>query len=89
MRNILQALKDIYILLTEIKQRAQRRRIPLENRRRYTKQEVIDKLKMSESTYKRNLKSGLLNPIRLNGFDEYFEEDLIEAMEQSRIKGRF
>lgn len=61
---------------------------PLKERRRWTKQEVLDELKMSVSTYKRNLESGLLVPMRLNGIDEYFEEDLLKALEESRRRGR-
>jgi len=32
---------------------------------------------------------GLLKPMRLNDADLYFEKDIIEAMEESRRKGRF
>lgn len=62
--------------------------LDLGNRKRYSKPEVMDMLEMSESTYKRNVKSGLLVPMRLNGIDEYFMEDLYKAMEESRRRGR-
>ncbi|WP_437920429.1 hypothetical protein [Sphingobacterium sp. LRF_L2] len=43
---------------------------------------------MSESTYKRDVRLGLLKPMRLNGTDVYFEEDLLKAMGEGRNKGR-
>lgn len=80
---------DIFTLLTELLSiKKQLALPPLEERKRWTKQEVMDNLKMSVSTYKRNLESGLLDPMRLNGVDEYFEEDLIKALEESRRRGR-
>ncbi|NGF55404.1 DNA-binding protein [Parapedobacter sp. SGR-10] len=81
-------LTAIYDILLEIKHQHVRTHRPLEQRKRWTKQEVLDKLNMSESTYKRNLKNGLLHPIRLNGIDEYFEEDILMALEESRRRGR-
>ncbi|GHE44096.1 hypothetical protein [Sphingobacterium griseoflavum] len=57
-------------------------------KRLYSKQEVLDMMNMTEITYRRNLKKGLLNPIRIAGVDLYFEEDLIEAMNESRRKGK-
>jgi len=85
---VLQVLKDTYLLVKEIKQHIGQRRLPLEKRRRWTKWEVIQELGMSESTYNRHIKSGLLRPMRLTGEDNYFDEDLQEAFEQSRLKGR-
>lgn len=85
---VLEVLKDTYLLLGEIKQHIGNRRLPLEKRRRWTKWEVIQELGMSESTYNRHIKSGLLKLMRLTGEDNYFEEDLQEAFEQSRLKGR-
>lgn len=70
-------------------QSLQENQTPLHERKLRTKQEVMDLLKMSESTYKRNIKVGLLIPMKINGFDLYFEEDLLKAMEESRRKGRF
>lgn len=82
-------LRQIYALLFKIHAQQQQCRLPLEHRKIWTKQDVLDKLNMSESTYRRNIKIGLLNPMRLNGIDTYFEEDLLRAMEESRRKGRF
>ncbi len=56
--------------------------------RLYSKQEVLDMMNMTEITYRRNLKKGLLKPIRIAGVDLYFKEDLIAAMNESRRKGK-
>lgn len=61
--------------------------LPLK-RRIYSKQQVLEMLNMTEITYRRNLKKGLLKPIRIAGIDLYFEEDLIAAMNESRRKGK-
>ncbi|WP_437922415.1 helix-turn-helix transcriptional regulator [Sphingobacterium sp. LRF_L2] len=88
MQDILMVLHKIFNSLEDSKPSDGRKLAPLEDRKLWTKQEVIDKLGMSESTYKRNVRSGLLKPMRLNGTDVYFEEDLLKAMEESRNKGR-
>lgn len=87
MNEILYLLRDIhrYTQIFASKQDP----VSLEDKKLRTKQEVMDLLKMSESTYKRNIKAGLLTPMKINGFDLYFEEDLLEAMEESRRKGRY
>lgn len=43
---------------------------------------------MNKSTCKRNLKSGRLYPICLHSVDEYLEEDIRMALEESRRRGR-
>lgn len=88
-RDILHVLRDTHALLAEMRSLHARKKIPLEKRKLWTKQEVMDTLGMSDSTYRRHLLSGLLKPMRINGADLYFEEDITEAMEESRRKGRF
>ena len=90
------AMYEIVVILRDIRDRLDQMResdtytqkTSLKNRRKWTKQEVLDELKMSEPTYNRNLKKGLLVPMRLNGADMYFEEDILVALEESRRKGR-
>ena len=60
----------------------------LSERKLWTQREVMEYLSISLSTYKRRVKEGLLKPMTLTGDDRYFEEDLTEAMERSRIKGK-
>lgn len=79
---------EIKDYLQELKMQQQPKYPPLDQRRRWNKRQVMDMLNMSESTYKRNLKVDLLIPMRLSGDDEYFEEDLLRALEESRRRGR-
>lgn len=88
MNEIVTYLKNIYLVLVELQRFQEHTRVPLHERKLLTKQQVMDKLGMSDSTYKRNVKRGLLTPMRLNGIDEYFEEDILAALEESRRKGR-
>ncbi|MBB2954402.1 hypothetical protein [Sphingobacterium sp. JUb56] len=60
----------------------------LSERKLWTHLDVMRYLNISLSTYKRRVKEGLLKPMTLTGDDRYFEEDLTEAMERSRIKGK-
>ncbi|WP_418359246.1 DNA-binding protein [Sphingobacterium detergens] len=62
--------------------------VPLRERKLWTHTEVTDYLGISVSTYKRRVREGQLNPMTLTGDDRYFEEDLIEALERSRLKGK-
>ena len=88
LKEIAQLLRELIILVRVLIRLARRREAAAKLPNRMNKQEVLDQLKISESTYKRHLKNGLLKPIRLTGIDEYFEEDLIQAMEESRRRGR-
>ncbi|MCS4227966.1 helix-turn-helix domain-containing protein [Sphingobacterium sp. BIGb0165] len=73
------------ILILKVKKVEQK---PLRERKLWTHTEVTDYLGISISTYKRRVREGLLNPMTLTGDDRYFEEDLIEALERSRLKGK-
>lgn len=75
-------------LLTTVTRGAKRQRVSLSERKLWTHLEVMRYLNISLSTYKRRVKDGTLKPITLTGDDRYFEEDLSEAMEQSRMKGK-
>lgn len=88
MQNILSALQEIISLLREIKEHRSQRSVPFLERSILSKQEVIGKLGMSERTYSRNLDRGLLDPMRLSGADQYYEQDIEKALEESRRKGR-
>ncbi|WP_380936836.1 hypothetical protein [Sphingobacterium bambusae] len=82
---LLREIRDA--LMNIIDQYANTTSLPLK-RRIYSKQQVLEMLNMTEITYRRNLKKGLLKPIRIAGIDLYFEEDLIAAMNESRRKGK-
>src|SRR5690606_15245262 len=88
LKEIAELLRTISNVLQEIKVDLDQKQKPLAERRLWTKQEVMEKVKMTEPTYNRNLKREILNPMRLSGSDLYFEEDLVKALEESRRKGR-
>lgn len=52
------------------------------------KQEVLDYLQISDRTYRRQVESGLLNPMNIGGGDFYFKSQLVEALQESRRRGR-
>lgn len=52
------------------------------------KTKVMGKLGISDSTYRKYVKGGKLNPIRLDKIDWYFTRDLIQMLQESRLKGR-
>ncbi|MBD1422914.1 hypothetical protein [Sphingobacterium chuzhouense] len=82
MKSVLTALSAE---LVDIKRQ---QRLPLQERLIWTKEQLLNKMNMSEPTYNRNLKKDLLNPMRLGGSDMYFEEDILKAIEESRRKGK-
>ena len=52
------------------------------------KQEVLDYLKISERTYRRQVKRGLLRPMNVGGGDFYFPSQLEKALLESRRSGK-
>lgn len=84
-KNLLSELVKLFAELVDIKRQ---QRVPLQDRHIWTKEQLLDKMNMTEPTYNRNLKRELLNPMRLGGSDMYFEEDILKAIEESRRKGK-
>ena len=85
---ILVALYGLLTILIHILKTKKIEQKPLRERKLWTHTEVTAYLGISVSTYKRRVREGLLNPMTLTGDDRYFEEDLIEALERSRLKGK-
>jgi len=81
-------MRDYMLQIRDCLLAQQQKYPPLDQRKRWNKREVLEMLNMSESTYKRNLKVKLLIPMKLNGDEEYFEEDLLRALEESKRRGR-
>lgn len=52
------------------------------------KYEVMKMLNISDSTYRRYVKKGILEPMKLEGIEMYFKKDIISALERSRRKGK-
>lgn len=53
-----------------------------------TRLEVIDYLGISESTYKRMVKNGILKPSKLPGGDRFYKSELREAFLESKRRGK-
>jgi len=71
--------------LTENNVNAANKSLP---KRLLSAQDVMNKLNISEATYYRHVRSGELKP-RMKGSRHYFyEEDLVEALEEGRRRGR-
>ncbi len=84
-KNLLSELVNLFRELVDIKRQ---QRLPLKERHIWTKEQVLEKMNMTEPTYNRNLKKEILDPMRLSGGDLYFEEDLTEALKKSRRSGK-
>jgi|GEM_PF-1064387 len=78
LQNILNILQNGIYLLTEQQESPQT----------VNRQEVLNYLQISNSTYKRKVASGELKPMKLPGGDRYHLADLIKQMEESRRRGR-
>jgi len=52
------------------------------------RQEVKDYLGISESTYKKKVKDGVLRPMKLPGGDKYYKSQLLSELKESRRRGR-
>src|SRR5690606_1501547 len=81
-------MSELLTLSREIAEAKRKEYLPLQDRKIWMKEELLEKLNMSEPTNNRNLKKELLIPMRLGGSDMYFEEDILKAIEESRRKGK-
>ncbi len=60
---------------------------PEDNREVLRRGQVMDILKISERTYYRHIRNGILVPRKLGKGNYFYYEDLTEALEYSRIRG--
>ena len=86
MRNVLNLLKDIYYILSEIKELYQSEKV--NQKKLINKHDVIALLNISDSTYRRYVKNGRLQPMKLHGIDMYYKDDVHKELQESRRKGR-
>ncbi|ERJ59326.1 hypothetical protein M472_11130 [Sphingobacterium paucimobilis HER1398] len=87
---ILAVLKDILRLLkrrSNVKTDAMSGMLELDIGQLMTRMAVIDRLGISERTYNRWVKSGVLRPIEFGNRHLYREEDLQDAIRRSINKG--
>lgn len=86
-KHVLQYLKELVELLQDLRNLQQQTLVHKEDEL-LTKQDVIARLRISDTTYRRYVKAGRLKPMRLHGIDMYREEDLGRELDESRRKGR-
>ncbi|RZM05704.1 MAG: helix-turn-helix domain-containing protein [Pedobacter sp.] len=53
-----------------------------------TRQEVLDYLGISKSTYKRKVKNGQLHPHKFPGGDRFYRSELMDELKESKRRGR-
>ena len=83
---LIEILNNIYLLLREHTNSQAFHNLPPEEV--LTRQEVKDYLCISESTYKRKVKEGILQPIKMPGGDRFTKAALLHAFMQSKQRGR-
>ncbi|WP_211348386.1 helix-turn-helix domain-containing protein [Sphingobacterium yanglingense] len=89
MTKILVVLKSIYRLLESMCKVAETDTLPvaIDVNQLMTRMAVIAKLGISERTYNRWVKNGILAPIKMGNKHFYREEDLKDAVRRSINKG--
>ncbi len=87
MNEVLNILKGILTLLTEIRLKEQEK--AYRQRTMLNKYEVMVLLQITDTTYRHCVKKRLLIPTHIHSIDMYNVEDLQGALEESRRKGRF
>ena len=89
MTKILVVLKSIYRLLESVCKVSEIDALPvaIDVNQLMTRMAVIDKLGISERTYNRWVKNGILEPIKMGNKHFYREEDLKNAIRRSINKG--
>ena len=84
---ILEVLQKIYEIMNLIYTKSYGN-LSLPEDQMLTRQEVIDYLGISESTYKRKVKKGILKPSRLPGGDRFSKNELKDEFLESKRRGR-
>jgi len=93
---MIQLLKKIVQLLSEINEilkkhleyKLQAETDTLKLQPRFTRQEVLERLKITKSTYTRWCREGILCPENPKGRHSYTEADLERALQESKRRGK-
>lgn len=83
---LIEILYNIYLILKNKPNVHQLQELPQEEI--MTRQQVKDYLGISESTYKRKVKDGTLQPIKMPGGDRFTKSSLLNAFLESKRRGR-
>lgn len=85
---LLDVLSKIYQILVLVYNSKYHGNIAFEEDPQMDRQEVKDYLGISESTYKRKVKQGVLRPLKLPGGDKYYKSQLMSEFKESKRRGR-
>jgi hypothetical protein len=85
---LLDVLSKIYQILVLVYNSKYHGSLVFEEDRQMDRQEVKDYLGISESTYKRKVKEGVLKPQKLPGGDKYYKSQLLSEFKESKRRGR-
>lgn len=86
-KQIIFYLKELVEILHDLRN-LQQQMVVTQDDKLLTKQDVMHLLGISDTTYRRYVKTARLKPMRLHGIDMYRKEDLWIELEESRRKGR-
>lgn len=86
--NIVRGLSNLHEVQVSINNLLEKELIHLLEQPLLDKNQVMEKLNIKDSTYRRYVKEGYLQPMSFEKIDWYFGCDLVKAMRESRRKGR-
>ncbi len=85
---LIDVLQKIYQILVLVYNSKYHGNIAFDEDPQMDRQEVKDYLGISESTYKRKVKEGILRPQKLPGGDKFYKSELLAEFKESRRRGR-
>ncbi|MCX2477169.1 helix-turn-helix domain-containing protein [Pedobacter sp. MC2016-05] len=85
---LLDILSKIYQILVLVYNSKYHGNLAFDEDPQMNRQEVMDYLGISESTYKRMVRQGRLKPMKLPGGDKFYKSDLLSEFKESKRRGR-
>lgn len=85
---LIDILSKIYSVLILVYNNRYHGNLAFDDDPQMTRQEVKDYLGISESTYKRKVKEGVLKPLKLPGGDRFYKSTLRMEFLESKRRGR-
>ncbi|WP_316801193.1 DNA-binding protein [Pedobacter frigidisoli] len=84
----LKLLVNVFLLFRDYLQANQMLNLELRDDEVLTLQQVKDYLKISEATYKRKVKAGVIRPVKMPGGERVLKSQLEQELNESLRKGR-
>jgi hypothetical protein len=85
---LLDILSKIYQILVLVYNTKYHGNLAFDEDPQMNRQEVMDYLGISESTYKRMVRQGRLKPMKLPGGDKFYKSELLSEFKESKRRGR-